>query len=115
MEVNWRLLKRWFIGGLVAAPIAYFFGTYVYSLDTRIPAVNRCITESETVMQHVGSVEKMTPKRRLIYFGSESEKPFRDYWLQVSGSKGRALVRVRIFEAAGGAIDECRIVEIEGP
>lgn len=114
MKVNWRSLKSWFTGGLVAAPIAYFVGTYVFSLDPRIPAVERCISESPIVIQHVGRVEKLTIRKRLIHIAPPQpiDKPSREYWFRVRGDKGKVTVRARIHETPEGTVRDCQVIHI---
>ena len=78
-----------------------------YQLDSDKQVLEGFLWESAYLKFVIGELEKIQIRRMVNFYGSEDERPYKDYLYYLKGSKKGTYVRVRHYYDCKFEVDEC--------
>lgn len=97
---------------IVAAVMAGVIGKYFLSLDEDIGNIENYVMRSSYVLNKVGSIESVSLKKRIKFYGTQNEQPYVQCTYLIIGQKDKLLINVRIYPEEKGNIEKYKLFSV---
>lgn len=104
---------KWLGIFVLAALIASFLAQQVFKKDEYRQVLEEQIQADEKIVSTVGKVNDIAVVKRVVYFGTETDRPYRQYTCNVRGSIGKASLIIRLYPEVNADEKRYEIVELK--